>query len=94
MVIESVSGILLAQMDVPIRVWHIVEIMRRDFSEHHHMQFSITQNQFGGTIEIMSKTTEEAGLDYTEVPDSRYVAQTVNDFCGEPNNNLRGRGVL
>ena len=36
--LESVSRSFLAQMDVPIQVWHMVEIMRRDFSEQHQMQ--------------------------------------------------------
>ena len=42
-VLESVSGILMAQMDLPIQLWHMIEIMRRGFSEHHQMQVPITQ---------------------------------------------------
>ena len=31
---ETVSGVFLARMDIPIQVWHMVEVMRRDFNEH------------------------------------------------------------
>ena len=42
---ETVCGVFLARMDIPIQVWHMVEVMRRDFSEHHMMQVPITENQ-------------------------------------------------
>ena len=31
-------GVFLARMDIPNQVWHMVEVMRRDFSEHHITQ--------------------------------------------------------
>ena len=31
---ETVFGFFLARMDIPIQVWHMVELMRRDFNEH------------------------------------------------------------
>ena len=52
--------------------------MRRDVSEHHQMQVSITFNQLG-TMGMMSQVAEHV-MDYLELPDSRYVAQPVNDF--------------
>ena len=42
---ETVSGFFLARMDIPIQVWHMVEVMRRDFSEHHMTQVPMTENQ-------------------------------------------------
>ena len=53
---ETVSGVFLARMDIPIQVWHIVEVMRRDFSEHHMMQNSIKENQLG-TMQMMEEVT-------------------------------------
>ena len=32
---ETVCGVFLVRMDIPIQVWHMVEVMRRDFNEHH-----------------------------------------------------------
>ena len=41
---ETVSGVFLARVDIPIQVWHMMEMMRRDFREHHMMQVPITEN--------------------------------------------------
>ena len=41
----TVSGLFLAGMDIPIQVWDIVEILRRDFNEHHMMQVNIKENK-------------------------------------------------
>ena len=76
---ETVSGVFLARMDIPIQVWHMVEVMRRDFNEHHMMQVPITENQLG-TTQMMEEVSEHVGMNYPEIPDSRYVAQTVDDF--------------
>ena len=66
-------------MDIPIQVWHMVEVMRRDFSEHHMMQNPITENQLG-TMQTMEEVSEHEGMNYPEIPDSRFVVQPVNDF--------------
>ena len=76
---ETVSGVFLARMDIPIQVWHMVEVMRRDFSEHHMMQVPITENQLG-TMQMMAEVSEHVGMNYPEIPDSRYVAQPFDDF--------------
>ena len=76
---ETVSGVFLARMDIPIQVWHMVEVMRRDFNEHHMMKVPITENQLG-TIQMMEEVSEHVGMKYPEIPDSRYVAQPVDDF--------------
>ena len=76
---ETVSGVFLVQMDIPIQVWHMVEVMRRDFSEHHMMQVPITENQLG-TMQMMAEVSEHVGMNYPEIPDSRFVAQPVDDF--------------
>ena len=76
---ETVSGVFLARMDIPIQVWHMVEVMRKDFNEHHMMQVPITENQLG-TMQMMGEVAEHVGMNYPEIPDSRYVAQPVDDF--------------
>ena len=76
---ETVSGVFLARMDIPIEVWHMVEVMRRDFHEHHITQVPITENQLG-EIQMMEEMVEHVGMNYPDTPDSRYVAQPVDDF--------------
>ena len=34
---QTVSENFLARMDIPIQVWHMVEVMRRGSNEHHMM---------------------------------------------------------
>ena len=41
---ETVSGVFLARMAIPIHIWHMLEVMRWDFNEHHMMQVPITEN--------------------------------------------------
>ena len=57
----------------------MVELMRRDFNEHHMTQDPIRENQFG-TMQMMEEVSEHVGINYPDVPDSRYVAQSVDDF--------------
>ena len=76
---ETVSGVFLARMDIPIQVWHMVEVMRRDFNEHHMMQVPITENQLG-TMQTIGDVSDHVGMNYPEIPDSRFVAQPVDDF--------------
>ena len=44
---ETVSGFFLARMDIPISVWHNVEVMRRNFNEHLLTQLPLTKDQLG-----------------------------------------------
>ena len=53
--------------------------MRRDFNEHHMTQVPITENQLGEN-QMMEELAEHMGLNYPDTPDSRYVAQTVDDL--------------
>ena len=76
---QTVSGVVLARIDIPIQVWHMVEVMRRDFNEHHMMQVPITENQLG-TMQMMAEVSEHVGMNCLEIPDSRFVAQPVDDF--------------
>ena len=76
---ETVSEVFLARMDIPIQVWHMVEAMRRDFNEYQMMQAPITENQFG-TMQMMEEVSDHVGMNYPEIPDSRLVAQPVDDF--------------
>ena len=81
---EIVCGVFLARMDIPIQVWHMVKVMRRDFNEHHIMQVTPTENQLG-EIQMMEEVAEHVGMNYSEIPDSRYVAQpsTISSFLGK-----------
>ena len=75
---ETVCGVFLARMDIPIQVWHMVEVMRRDFNEH-ITQVPPTENQLG-EMQMMEEVAEHVGMNYPEIPDSRYVAQPFDDF--------------
>ena len=60
---ETVSGVFLARMDIPIQVWHMVEVMRTDFNEQHMMQIPITENQLG-TMQMMEEVSDHVGMNY------------------------------
>ena len=53
--------------------------MRRDFNKHHMMQDSITENKLE-TMHMMEEVSDHVGMNYPEIPDSRFVAQPVDDF--------------
>ena len=76
---ETVSGVFLARIDIPIQVWHMVEVMRRDFNEHHMTQVPMTENQLE-EMQMMEEVSDHVGMNYPEIPDSRSVAQPVDDF--------------
>ena len=58
---EIFSGVFLARMDIPIQVWHMVEVMQRDFSEHHMMQVPMTENQLGD-MQMKKEVAEHVGM--------------------------------
>ena len=76
---ETVSGVFLARMDIPIQVWQMVEVMRRVFNEHHMTQVPMTENQLEEIL-MMEEVSDHVGMNYPEIPDSRFVAQPVDDF--------------
>ena len=76
---ETVSGVFLTQMDIPIQVWHMVEVMRRDFNDYHMTQVPMTKNQLE-EMQMMEEVSDHVGMNYPEIPDSRFVAQPVDDF--------------
>ena len=76
---ETVSGVFLAQMDIPIQVWYMVEVMRRDFNEHHMTQVPMTKNQLE-EMQMMEGVSDHVGMNYPEIPDSRFVAQPADNF--------------
>ena len=76
---EKVYGVFLARMNIAIQIWHIVEVMQRYFKKHHMTQVPITENQLR-TMQMMEEVSEHVRMIYTDTPDSRYVAQPVNDF--------------
>ena len=57
----------------------MVELMRRDFNEQHMMQVPITENQLE-EMQMMEEVSDHVGMNYPEIPDSRFVAQPVDDF--------------
>ena len=60
---ETVSAVFLARMNIPIQVWHMVEVMQRDFNEHHMTQVTITENQLG-RMQMMEEVSEHVGMNY------------------------------
>ena len=76
---ETVCGVFLARMDIPIQVWHMVEVMSRDFNKHHITQVPPTENQIGEK-QMMEEVAEHLGMNYPETPDSKYVAQPFDNF--------------
>ena len=50
-----------------------------DASTHHITQVPPTVNQLG-TMQMMAEVSEHVGMNYPEIPDSRFVAQPVDDF--------------
>ena len=76
---ETVSGVFLARMDIPIQTWHMVEVMRRDSNEYHMTQVPMTENQLE-EMQMMGEVFDHVGMNYPEIPDSRFVAQPVDDF--------------
>ena len=76
---ETVCGVFLARKDIPIQVWHMVEVMRRDFNEHHITQVPPTENQLG-EMQMLEEVAEHVEMNYPKIPDSSYVAQPIDDF--------------
>ena len=76
---ETISGGFLARMDVSIQVRLMLEVMRRDFQEHHMTQVPMTENQLE-EMQMIEKVSEHVVMNYPEIPESRFVAQPVDDF--------------
>ena len=72
------TGVFLERMDIPIQVWHM-EVMRKDFNEHHTTQVPMTENQLG-EMQMMDQVAEHVRMNYPDTSDSRYVAQPVDNF--------------
>ena len=85
---QKVCGVFLAQMDIAIQVWHIVEVMCRDFNEHHITQVPMTENQLG-EMQMTEEVAEHVGMNYPDTPDSRYVAQPVKYHRRGPKNSCQ-----
>ena len=63
---ETVCGVFPARLDIPIQVWHMVEVMRRDFSEQHTKQVPMTVNQLG-EMQMMEEVAEHVGTNYPKL---------------------------
>ena len=57
----------------------MVEVMRRAFSEYHKTQVPMTENQLE-EMQMMEEVSEHVGMNHPETPESRFVAQAVDDF--------------
>ena len=57
----------------------MVDVMRRNFNEHHMTQVPITEKQLE-IMQMMEEVSDHMGMNYPETPDSRYLAQPVDDF--------------
>ena len=75
---ETVSGVFLTRMDIPIQAWHMVEVMRRDFNDNHMSQVLMTEPTWRNAID--GEVFDQMVNMYSEIPDSRFVAQPVDDF--------------
>ena len=58
---ETICGVFLARMDIPIQVWHKVEVMRKDYNEHHITQLPLTENILG-EMQMMEEVAEHVGM--------------------------------
>ena len=58
----ALMEIFLAQIDIHIQVWYMVEIMRRGLNGYHQMQVAINENQ-RGTMQMMRQVVEQVRLD-------------------------------
>ena len=76
---QTVSENFLARMDISIHVWHMVEVMQKGFNEHHVTQVPTTDNQLG-SMQMMEEVSDHVGMNYHDTSDSRYVAQSTDDF--------------
>ena len=66
-------------MNIPIQIWHMMELMQGDINEQYMIQVPITENQLG-TMQMMEKVSGHVRLNYPEIPDPRYLAQPVDHF--------------
>ena len=71
---ETVSGVFLARMDISVQVWPMVEVMPRDFNDHHMMQVPMNENQLG-EMQMKEQVSEHVGMNHPEIPCSRAPAQ-------------------
>ena len=64
---ETVSGVFLTRMDIPIQVWHMVEVMRRDFNKHHVTQAPMAENQLE-EMPMMEEVSHHVGILMRNLP--------------------------
>ena len=51
----------LGRMLIPIQIWHMVEVKRKDFNGHHITQVPSTENQLG-EVQMMEEVAEHVGM--------------------------------
>ena len=57
----------------------MVELTRRVFNKHYIMQVTMTENKLG-EMQMMEEVAEHVKINYPGTPDSRYLAQPVDNF--------------
>ena len=48
---ETVSGVFLVRKDIPVQVWHMVEVMRKDFIQYNMTQVHVKENKLVSMLE-------------------------------------------
>ena len=57
----------------------MVEVMPRDFNEHHMTQVLMTETELG-KLQKIEEVAEHVGMNYSDTSDSRHVAQPFDNF--------------
>ena len=50
---ETVSGVFLALMGIPMQVWHMVEVMRRDPRQSNFLTSSTSNKSLATTLSLL-----------------------------------------
>ena len=82
---KTILGVFLARIDIPF--WYMVELMRRDFNEHHMGKIPMTENQLG-EMQMMEEVAEYVGTIYPKIltlDDSTISFSLRRGIRGQPN---------
>ena len=84
-------------MDIAIKFWHMVEVKRMDFNEHHMMQVPRTEKETGD-VQKKEELAEHVGINYphTHVSTSRRFPLSLegNRLSRKPHHNRWRWGLL
>ena len=83
---ETVCGVFLARMDIPIQIWHMVEVMFRDFNEHPITQVPPTENQLGYFSRYVAQPFDDFLLPWEEGSVDNPITIEEDEGFSEPRN--------